>query len=103
MPACTAFGVKSSSSVASWLGRSPPELPPQPAAAAATSAARRIEGSGRTGGMVPMDAPSRHLLAQPDAVTVADVQRLLQVLRLRDAPAAPARARGGRTAARRRR
>ena len=39
------------------------------------------------------DAPPGHLLAQPDAVAVADVPVLLQVLRVRDPPAAPARAR----------
>ena len=37
------------------------------------------------------DAPPRHLLAQRHAVAVADVRLALQVLRVRDAPAAPAR------------
>ena len=34
MPAWTPFGVKSSSSDASWLGRSEPDVPPQPASSA---------------------------------------------------------------------
>ena len=48
-------------------------------------------------------APQGHLLAQPDAVAVADLPLLLQVLRVRDAPGAPVLARGGPRAARRRR
>ena len=44
-----------------------------------------------------------HLLAQLHALAVADVSLLLQVLRVRDAPGAPARAGRGRAAARRRR
>ena len=49
------------------------------------------------------DAPPGHLLAQPDALAVPDVPVLLQVLRVRDAPAAPPRAGGGRADPRRRR
>ena len=49
------------------------------------------------------DAPPGHVLAQRHALAVADVRVALQVLRVRDAPAAPARARRGRAAARRRR
>ena len=48
------------------------------------------------------DGPPRHLLAQPDAVAVPDLPLLLQVLRVRDAPGAPARARRGRADPRRR-
>src|ERR671910_2042854 len=44
MPACTPLGVKSSSSEASWLGRSEPEPPPQPASASRTT--RKIGFSG---------------------------------------------------------
>ena len=43
----------------------------------------------------PGDAPQGHVLAQPDAVAVADVPLLLQVLRVRHAQGAPVRARGG--------
>ena len=49
------------------------------------------------------DAPPCDLLAQRDAVAVADLRLSLQVLRLPDAPAAPAHARRGRGAARPRR
>src|SRR3954451_3382470 len=102
MPACTALGVKSSSSEASWSGRSVPVVVPQPAVSAA--AASRRQSATRTLGIVPtLDAPSRHLLAQRHALAVAYVPVPLQVLRLRDASAAPARARGGRAADRRRR
>ena len=48
------------------------------------------------------DAPTGHFLAQPHAVALQDVPVLLQVLRVRDAPAAPARARRGRADPRRR-
>src|SRR5215210_2985053 len=41
IPACTALGVKSSSRVASSLGRSPPETPPQPPMRTASRAAVR--------------------------------------------------------------
>src|SRR5829696_1633565 len=50
-----------------------------------------------------VDAPTGHLLAQRHALALADVRVALQVLRLRDAPAAPAHARRGRAPARRRR
>ena len=74
----------------------PPQLGRRLAGAAAPATRRRSVDSGR-------DAPPRHLLAQLHAVAVADVPVLLQVLRVRDAPGAPARARRGRAAARRRR
>src|SRR5688572_21377554 len=45
MPAWTAFGVKSSSSDASWLGRSVPVVPPQPARA---SSAAQSTAAGRS-------------------------------------------------------
>ena len=57
----------------------------------------------RRSSRLPADAPPRHLLAQRHAVAVADLPLLLQVLRVRDAPGASARARRGRCAARRRR
>src|SRR5215211_3876255 len=40
-------------------------------------------------------APARHLLAQPDAVAVAHVPVLLQVLLIRQPPGPPARPRRG--------
>src|SRR5687768_18487211 len=40
MPAWTPLGVKSSSSDASWFGRSVPELPPQPASARSAPSSR---------------------------------------------------------------
>ena len=78
------------------------------AAAAARGAARREERAARprhgdiaaAARMVAPDAPPGHLLAQLHALALADVPLLLQVLRVRDAPAAPARARRGRAAAR---
>ena len=70
-----------------------PRIWPGHRSRAAPSAVRRLGGR----------APPRHLLAQRDAVAVADVPVLLQVLRVRDASGAPAHARGGRGAARRRR
>src|SRR5919107_4813444 len=94
MPECTAFGVKSSSSTAPSSGTSLPE-PPQPAAARANANATARASRRRTPGIVAPDAPPRHLLAQSDAVAVADVPVLLQVLRVRHAPPAPARARRG--------
>ena len=45
-------------------------------------------------------APARHLLAQPHALALADLPVLLQVLRVRHPPGAPARARRGARAAR---
>ena len=73
------------------------------AAAAGQKQAARARGSReRTPGMVAVDGPPRHLLAQSDAVAVADVPLLLQVLRVRDPPSAPARARRGRADPRRR-
>src|SRR5689334_6721418 len=100
MPECTALGVKSSSSVASSFGRSPPDAPPQPAQARRTR--RASPRRSRTTGIVATDAPARHLLAKPDALALADMPLLLQVLRVRHAPPAPPRARGGRADPRRR-
>ena len=79
--------------------------------AAGAAAARAGPRAGRGGGAQPhrsqrtmgLDAPPGHLLAQPHAVALADLPVLLQVLRVRDAPAAPARARRGRAHPRRRR
>ena len=74
---------------------------------AAAGAARAARGGGATSAPLQRtmgrDAPPGHLLAQPDALAVADVPVLLQVLRVRDAQAAPARAGGGRAHPRRRR
>src|SRR4051794_39756272 len=47
----------------------------------------------------PNAAPAGHLLEEPHALALADVPVLLQVLRLRDAPGPPARARRGPRAA----
>ncbi len=90
--------------------------PARPRGAAGRTAAARPEPRGRAGrswrdpaarGAASVDsaadAPPGHVLAQRHAVAVADLRLALQVLRLRDAPAAPARARRGRAAARRRR
>src|SRR5829696_6995012 len=98
MPACTALGAKSSSSVASSFGRSAPDAPPQPPRRSPMSTRGRAN---RTLGMVAMDGPPRHLLAQSDAVALPDVPLPLQVLRVRDPPGAPARARRGRADPRR--
>src|SRR5436190_9564378 len=100
MPECTALGVKSSSSVASSFGRSPPDAPPHPAQT--RTAASAMGSRSRTTGIVAADAPARHLLEESDAVPLADVPLLLQVLRVRHAPAPPARSRGGRADPRRR-
>src|SRR3712207_5484767 len=98
MPAWTAVGAPSSSSVASSPGRSPP-APPQPVM-------RRAARTGMRAVRTPVwwrpDGPPRHLLAQPDAVALPDLPLLLQVLRVRDAQGAPARARRGRAPPRRR-
>src|ERR1044072_772075 len=92
MPACTPAGAESSTSVAGSSGRSPPDTAPQPP----MSTARAQRSRSRTPGIVATDGPARHLLADPDALAVEDVPLLLQVLRVRDAPGAPARAgRGG--------
>ena len=48
------------------------------------------------------DGPPRHLLPEPDALALADVPLLLQVLRVRHAQGAPARAGRGRADPRRR-
>src|SRR5215208_6277247 len=99
MPEWTALGVESSSSVACSPSPTPPATPPQPVH---DNAARAARSRSRTTGIVAADAPARHLLAEPDALAVAHVPLLLQVLRVRDAPGAPARSRGGRADPRRR-
>ena len=63
--------------------------------------AGRLRAGAAAGRRLGRDAPG-HLLAQLHAVAVAHVPVLLQVLRVRHAPGASARARRGRAAARRR-
>ena len=70
------------------------------------SIAARADGGARDLALCVIDsghAPQGHLLAQPDAVAVEDLPLLLQVLRVRDPPGAPAPARGGDRDPRRRR
>ena len=109
-PAWTALGVKSRSSVAAWLGRSS-ESRAQPAAASAAarasatrsgsgpSAAQHCSRRARAGAAAPVGS-SGCAAASPSRATSRSRCRgravLLQVLRVRDAPAAPARARRGR-------
>src|SRR5215212_6433664 len=102
MPAWTALGVKSSSRVAGSSGRSSPVVPPQPPSGASMARTSTRWSRVRTGGAYDAPrAPQGDVLAQSHALAVPDVPVLLQVLRVRDAQAAPARAGGGRAHARR--
>ncbi len=61
-----------------------------------SASSTRLLAPGRTPGVIDSaHASPGHVLAQPDAVAVAHLPLLLQVLRVRDAPGAPVRARGG--------
>src|SRR5205085_882532 len=75
--------------------------PPPPQNGSRTRAAapsRRVLSRERTSGASidsTDDAPAGHVQSQPDAVALANVPVLLQVLRVRDAHRAPVRARAG--------